>query len=419
MEYEALDSSGTDDDLPAAHHNTGARAQPTVNGRTTVGVPSQPRVHNDMEEVIHKLEQEAYSSVLRAFKAQADAITWDQESLISNLRKELRISNDEHSLLLSRVNTEDIIQDIREWRHHRGLSNGLPSGSHPVHDRVTSPTVSAAPKRRKSALPFAAPSSVLHPQSMTSAVPPSSVSGEVGVATGSKGKKPQPGHKLKSLAYPSTVPSGRGQITNMSYGGGIEPVEANPLVGQKIMIRWPDDNNFYEADIADYKPLEGRHALVYDKGKPNESWEMVNLKEIPSEDIIWEDDGRGFPNQAYHGRPGHGVKQPIGLGDVNQGVGRRGALPSGGGKNSGDLILRPTETVMEEVKRVFESNHPDPVEIGYMKRLLKDQEDSLVDAISRIVNYSRDGVEDCFSHGRPTDPDRGWKNREYAESAWG
>lgn len=30
----------------------------------------------DMETQIHMLEKEAYSSVLRAFKAQDDAITW-------------------------------------------------------------------------------------------------------------------------------------------------------------------------------------------------------------------------------------------------------------------------------------------------------------------------------------------------------
>lgn len=30
----------------------------------------------DMEMQIHHIEQEAYTSVLRAFKAQADAITW-------------------------------------------------------------------------------------------------------------------------------------------------------------------------------------------------------------------------------------------------------------------------------------------------------------------------------------------------------
>lgn len=52
------------------------------NGRPTVG-GSLPYSRNmnvyadaDMEAQIHLLEQEAYSSILRAFKAQADAITW-------------------------------------------------------------------------------------------------------------------------------------------------------------------------------------------------------------------------------------------------------------------------------------------------------------------------------------------------------
>jgi len=30
----------------------------------------------DMEVQIHQLEQDAYSAVLRAFKAQSDALTW-------------------------------------------------------------------------------------------------------------------------------------------------------------------------------------------------------------------------------------------------------------------------------------------------------------------------------------------------------
>lgn len=33
-------------------------------------------MHMDMEAQIHQLEREAYCSVLRAFKAQSDAITW-------------------------------------------------------------------------------------------------------------------------------------------------------------------------------------------------------------------------------------------------------------------------------------------------------------------------------------------------------
>lgn len=43
-----------------------------------MGSVPYPRIYDetDMEDKIHLLEQEAYRSVLRAFKAQADAITW-------------------------------------------------------------------------------------------------------------------------------------------------------------------------------------------------------------------------------------------------------------------------------------------------------------------------------------------------------
>lgn len=43
-----------------------------------MGTMPYPRMYDetDMEAKIHQLEQEAYSSVLKAFKAQADAITW-------------------------------------------------------------------------------------------------------------------------------------------------------------------------------------------------------------------------------------------------------------------------------------------------------------------------------------------------------
>lgn len=69
--------AGTDDDLPPPHQNRGIRGgQVTGNGRATIGAIPYGRMQNDMETQIHRLEQEAYSSVLRAFKAQSDAITW-------------------------------------------------------------------------------------------------------------------------------------------------------------------------------------------------------------------------------------------------------------------------------------------------------------------------------------------------------
>jgi hypothetical protein len=48
------------------------------NGRDMIRVDAYTRVQpqTDMETRIHQLEQEAYCFVLRAFKAQSDAITW-------------------------------------------------------------------------------------------------------------------------------------------------------------------------------------------------------------------------------------------------------------------------------------------------------------------------------------------------------
>jgi len=68
---------GTDDDLPPPHQNRFSRNAHVGNGRSAVArsVPYS-RLHNDMETQIHLIEQEAYCSILRAFKAQSDAITW-------------------------------------------------------------------------------------------------------------------------------------------------------------------------------------------------------------------------------------------------------------------------------------------------------------------------------------------------------
>ncbi|RZS16361.1 hypothetical protein BHM03_00048340 [Ensete ventricosum] len=152
MEFDPSDSSGTDDDLPPPHQNRGIRGgQVTGNGRATIGAIPYARMQNDMETQIHRLEQEAYSSVLRAFKAQSDAITWAQ----------------------------------------------------------TLPGVSS----------------------------------------------------MKSMQYPSAGPSGRSQVASRNSSGApmIDPAKKtpyDPLIGRKVMTRWPEDNNFYEAVITDYNPVE-------------------------------------------------------------------------------------------------------------------------------------------------------------------
>ncbi|XP_058073425.1 protein EMSY-LIKE 3-like [Magnolia sinica] len=448
MDYDPSDSSGTDDDLPPSHQNRVARgSRITGNGRTAItGALPYPRIHNDMETQIHQLEQEAYSSVLRAFKAQSDAITWEKESLITELRKELRVSDEEHRELLSRVNADDIIRRIREWRQAGGVQPGLLSTAQAVHDAVPSPTVSASRKKQKTSqsmhsMSLGAPSPALHQQTIATSMQPSPSVGKRGAAVGASGKKPKSGQTLpgassmKSLPYPSSGPTGRSQVANRGSSGPIvtsEPAEAatfDPLIGRKVLSRWPEDNNFYEAVITDYNATEDRHALVYDMNTTYETWEWVNLKEIPPEDIRWEGEDPGILRRTGRGGPGRGNKKSTGRANAVPGAGRgRGGtknqikkdfLPSQNGigkKGLDDIEILHTDTLIKEVERVFGASHPDPLEMEKAKKVLKEHEQALIDAIARLADAS-DGESEEFSHGRSMD--RGWRNRQYGDNMAG
>ncbi|KAG7027775.1 Protein EMSY-LIKE 3 [Cucurbita argyrosperma subsp. argyrosperma] len=357
MNYEASDSSGTDDDLPPSHRNRVSRGgHISGKGRSVLSSFPYPRVRN-MEAQIHHLEQEAYCSVLRAFKAQADAITWDKESLITELRKELRVSDDEHRELLARVNSDDIIREIREWRQAGGNLNVRRSSSQPIHDVVPSPTVSASRKKQKT-----------------------------------------------SQLHSSSVPAGSRQLNNHNSSGALlanESAEAPPydtLIGRKVWTRWPEDNSFYEALIKDYDPVKGQHALVYDINTTRETWEWVDIKEIPPEDIRWDSEDPGMSHRGGHGGQSRVYRRSQSLGGFAPGSGRgRGQSknqprkelsPSQNGvgkKVFDDIELLNTEALVKEVEKVFNSSNPDPEELEKAKKMLKDHEQALVDAISRLT----------------------------------
>ncbi|XVE96084.1 hypothetical protein REPUB_Repub02eG0190900 [Reevesia pubescens] len=346
-------------------------------------------MHSDMEAQIHLLEQEAYCSVLRAFKAQSDAITWEKEGLITELRKELRVSDDEHRELLTKVNADDIIRRIRDWRQAGGNQSAKLSASHPVHSLLPSPTVSVSRKKQKR----------------------------------SQSGQSLPGlSSVKAMHYSSAVSAGNRQINNRGSVGGLlanEPAEGatfDPLIGRKVWTRWPDDNNFYQAVITDYNPSEGRHALVYDINTANETWEWVDLKEISPDDIRWDGGEPGVSYQGGHGfheakksfsrgapAPGHGR----GRGSV-KGQSRKEFLPTQNGiakKLSDDIELLNTEMLAKEVERVFDTSHPDPLELEKAKKKLKEHEQALIEAIARLADAS-DGESDGeqpFSRGQPMD----------------
>ncbi|PON48826.1 Agenet- EMSY domain containing protein [Parasponia andersonii] len=438
MEYGLSDSSGTDDDLPPSHQNRFQRAGlASGNGRSApVGSAPLPRIHGDMETQIHLIEQEAYCSVLRAFKAQSDAITWDKESLITELRKELRVSDEEHRELLSRVNADDIIRRIREWRKVTGLQPGMLSAPQPVHDPLPSPTVSASRKKQKpsqsvASLSLGAPSPALPPS-----LQPSSSALRQGPPPGARSKKPK--------SFPSTGLPGRAQATNRGTLGAFATTEAaegaafDPLIGRKVWTRWPEDNHFYEAVITDYNAIEGRHALVYDINTANETWEWVNLKEMSPEDIRWEGEDPGISRKGGRPGPGRGVSKKMARGGAVPGAGRGRGSAKGqpkkdfplqqqngiGKKGMGDIEILHTDTLIKEVEKVFGASQLDPIEIEKAKKVLKDHEQALVDAIAKLEDAS-DGESEAdegdrrFSQGQSMDHERGWRKRQFDEMGEG
>ncbi|EPS61438.1 hypothetical protein M569_13358, partial [Genlisea aurea] len=220
-----------------------------------------------MEAEIHNLEQIAYGAVLRAFKAQSDALSWEKEGLITELRKELRVSDDEHRELLTEVNADDLIRRIREWRETGGNHNVVapPGVTQLVSSQLPSPSVSGSRKRQK--IPLSG-----NPFGVSSQSFPLTPSGKWGPA--SARRPTAAGQTPFSLAKPT------------QYQFGDQMSEAS-LIGRRVMIKWPADNIFYEALITEYNALDGRHALVYDSNTPNATLEWVNIKEVPPEDIRW------------------------------------------------------------------------------------------------------------------------------------
>ncbi|CAN8318432.1 unnamed protein product [Cochlearia groenlandica] len=416
MDYESFDSSGTDDDLPPSHRVPRGGGRVSGNGRATNLPPSYPKMYDDvsadMEAQIHQIEKEAYISVLRAFKAQADAITWEKESLITELRKELRLSNEEHRELLGRVNTDDTIQRIREWRQSGGMQPSMRNAAQVVHHTLPSPSVSASVKKHKPnhpipSQPFAGSLPSLRPQADPSRPFASSaaVRGSIPDAKGKKHKPVFPGSSsAKPISYNPLDQPPRGQVMNRLPSGptsSSEPTngtDPESFIGRRVRTKWPEDNRFYEAIITRYDPKQG-HALVYEMGTLNEAWEWVNLSEISHGDIEWIGEDPGVGNRYGYNGQSHGLNRTTtGPSSVQQ----QGSVlakntirkdfrtsQNGTGKKKHlDIRIRQTNVLIREVERVLGSHNPDPQEVERAKRLLEEQELALVGAIAKLGDIS-------------------------------
>ncbi|KAM3276225.1 hypothetical protein ACQJBY_044547 [Aegilops geniculata] len=368
MGYRPYDSSGTDDDLPSSQ-NRGLRGRSfSGNGRASAGPFPYARPHNDLESQVHLVEQEAYTGVLRAFKVQSDALSWEKESLISELRKELRVSDEEHRELLNKVNEDGAIRGMRELRQGGGTPSGLHRGSRVLHDGEPGPT---AKRQRPSHLMPSHSSGLQSPVMSSHSVPSSSKWGPSSASRGKRAKSTTP------LALPSMDPTS--------------------LISRKVFTRWPDDNNFYEATITRYNPATGEHALVYDMGKTTESWESVRLCDMRPEDIRWERDDQGISNRDSWGPSGpllNRNQSNNGRGRLSQNEhpNKYGPPQNGINRNIGEIDVPNTQSVVIEVERVLSNPN--------MHEIEKDQEQSLLDAIASLDDASDSESEDKAMEAR-------------------
>ncbi|XP_020534412.1 protein EMSY-LIKE 3 isoform X2 [Jatropha curcas] len=138
--------------------------------RTSLLKESCGRDETDINFQIHSMEKEAYCSVLRAFIAQSDLLSWGKEGLITELRKELNVTDIEHGQLLVKINSDEAIKRIREWQKgaHESLSAKVDSPG-----LVTTPVDHSPQKKRRPSHPPLAKSQkyVLHDQPSSSTIP--------------------------------------------------------------------------------------------------------------------------------------------------------------------------------------------------------------------------------------------------------
>nr|CAN65824.1 hypothetical protein VITISV_016508 [Vitis vinifera] len=110
---------------------------------------SHGRDNMDVTCEIHRMEMEAYNAVLRAFIAQSSVLSWSKEGLITELRKELNVTDIEHRELLMKIDSNESIRMIREWRKGTSYAQEPPPSKMNTAGIVPSSERYAAQKKLK------------------------------------------------------------------------------------------------------------------------------------------------------------------------------------------------------------------------------------------------------------------------------
>ncbi|CAJ2672010.1 unnamed protein product [Trifolium pratense] len=334
------------------------------------------RVAVNMEQNIHCLEIHAYSSLLKAFIAQSELLTWGKEELLTEIRKELRIADSEHGEILTRINSDETVKWIREQRkmashsHAQAYNNANTTGcpSAPIGNSVirlkAPPSIASYPRKN---IPHSQDS--LSSIQIPSSMPLSKIGRNVTVLKYNDnlttvqfvhGNAEPPKEMFNYDAQLS--PIGRGSVPkgNCQFvHGSTEP---------------PKEMFNYDAQLP---PPGGRESMakgncqfVHGNAEPPKEKFNYGVQLLPS--------GRGsVPKGNYHNKqPFHPSEPPV----LN---------------NKPDVIrLRPTHRVIHGVENMlFNRENPEPVAIERAKQTLHEQERDLLEAIGKLENVLEDDDE--------------------------
>lgn len=174
-----------------------------------------------------------------------DASHWmlqGKEKLLTDLRKELNITNDQHAQFLGTIMEDEIVIHVREKGPSAKVSKDLRKkveGARPSLAGATTPT-----------------------------------------AKKSKKEKPKPPPAYGTGAQRKAAPT----------------TKIDEYVGKKVKRWWQDEGAWFDGIVTDYKPDQG-HCIVYDFNTENESFEWYDIRRSSTDECVVLD-GPPVTNQA-------------------------------------------------------------------------------------------------------------------------
>lgn len=218
-----------------------------------------------------RLQLEGYTGLIRALSI--NSLSWGVERLLSDLRKELSISLEEHLEITEKVSSEPEVDALREGRVPPKMREAV------VAQQVQTPEAPGSGKgpgrkRKMEAPPPPAPAMVLQPP-----LPPQAIAPQYNFPPAPQyGKQQKKGKKGALQTPPPEV------LLPPPAATVAPPVQnRNPWIGRVVERLW--EGKWHQGVVSDYHVGTGMHAVTYNINSPWESFEWYNCNRAASSEF--------------------------------------------------------------------------------------------------------------------------------------